>query len=72
MASSKKKWSDLSSGQKAAIVVAGIVEVVLSGIALKDLRARPADQVRGPKALWFALCGVQPVGPIAYLTIGRR
>jgi hypothetical protein len=28
--------------------------------------------VRGPKGLWALGCFVQPVGPIAYLTLGRR
>ena len=68
----KKQWSDLTDGQRAAIVVAAGVELVLTSIALVDLARRPAAQVRGPKALWVLGSVVQPVGPIAYLLFGRR
>ena len=66
------KWSDLTSTQQRLIVVAGAAEVVLTTVALRDLRRRPASAVRGPKALWRLACVVQPVGPIAYLVVGRR
>jgi hypothetical protein len=52
--------------------VAVSVELALTATALVDLARRPRDLVRGPKALWFLGCFVQPVGPIAYLTIGAR
>ena len=48
------------------------VEVVLTTTALVDLARRPAAQVRGPKAAWALASFVQPVGPIAYLALGRR
>lgn len=68
----KKRWSDFTSAQKAAIVATGTVEVVLTVVALVDLSRRPRSQVRGPKALWVLGCAVQPVGPVAYLMAGRR
>ena len=68
----KKRWEDLSSGQRAAVVLASTVEVVLTTVALVDLACRPSRQVRGTKLRWVLLCFVQPVGPIAYLTLGRR
>ena len=68
----KKKWDDLSDGQKTAILVAVSVELALTATALVDLARRPRDLVRGPKALWALGCFVQPVGPIAYLVIGAR
>jgi hypothetical protein len=68
----KKRWADFSPAQKAAIVVAGAVEVVLTTVALVDLAKRPPALVRGPKLLWLAGSFVQPVGPIAYLALGRR
>lgn len=67
-----KKWDDLSSGQKTAILVAASVELALTATALVDLARRPRAQVRGPKPLWALGCFVQPVGPIAYLVWGRR
>lgn len=68
---STKKWSDFTDTQKAAILVAASVELSLTATALVDLVRRPREQVRGPKALWFLGCFVQPVGPIAYLACGR-
>lgn len=68
----KRRWQDLSPAQQRTIVVAGAVEVVLTSVALVDLARRPTSQVRGPKALWVLGCFVQPFGPIAYLTLGRR
>jgi hypothetical protein len=67
-----KRWSDLTDAQRAAIVVAAGVELVLTSLALVDLARRPAAQVRGPKVLWALGSVVQPVGPIAYLLFGRR
>ncbi len=68
---SKKKWSDLTNTQKAAVLVGGSVELSLTAAALVDLVRRPREQVRGPKALWLLGCLIQPVGPVAYLACGR-
>ena len=68
----KKRWSEYSPGQRAAIVAAAAVEVALTTVALIDLARRPGSEVRGPKLLWAAGCFVQPIGPVAYLAIGRR
>lgn len=68
----KRRWSELSDRQKRLIGAAAVVEVVLTTVALRDLARRPSGQVRGPKAVWALGCFVQPVGPIAYLTVGRR
>ena len=68
----KKRWSEFSGGQRASILVASAIEVVLTSVALADLARRPRVQVRGPKPLWVLGCVFQPVGPIAYLVFGRR
>lgn len=70
--SSRKKWSELSSTQQTAILVAASIEVSLTITSLIDLARRPSAQIRGPKAAWVAGVFVQPVGPIAYLTLGIR
>ena len=69
---SKKRWEDLSRRQRVAVVLASTVEVVLTTVALVDLARRPARQVRGTKLRWMLTCFVQPVGPVAYLALGRR
>jgi hypothetical protein len=68
----KKRWSDLTAGQQAAIVLGAVVELMITSIAVRDLVRRPARDVRGWKALWVLLFTVQPVGPIAYFLVGRR
>jgi len=66
-----KRWSELSTSEQAIIISLGAVELVLTTVALVDLARRPSAQVRGPKAAWALGCFVQPIGPIAYLTLGR-
>jgi len=68
----KKRWSDLTDLQRAAIVAAASVELALTVTALVDLLRRPGSQVRGSKAIWALGCFVQPVGPVAYLVFGRH
>lgn len=46
--------------------------MVLTAAALVDLARGPAAEVRGRKWLWALGCFVQPVGPVAYLILGRR
>lgn len=68
----RKTWSELSDAQKTAVVIGGAIEVVLTAVALTDLARRPSAGVCGPKALWAVGCLIQPIGPIAYLAVGRR
>lgn len=67
-----QRWSELSPGRRRAIAVGSVAELILTTLALTDLRRRPAGQVRGPRWLWGIACLVQPIGPIAYLALGRR
>jgi hypothetical protein len=69
---SNTRWSDLTNTQQLLIIGMGAVELVLTAAALVDLARRPADHVRGPKPLWVLGCLVQPVGPLAYLVLGKR
>lgn len=68
----RKKWSELSGGQRAAILTLACIEISLTATAAVDLLRRPDDQVKGSKALWAAALVVQPFGPIAYLVAGRQ
>ena len=69
---SKKQWSDLTATQQGLILASAAVELALTAAAIIDLARRPADQVRGPKPLWLLGCIIQPLGPLAYLALGRR
>ncbi len=69
---SKRRWSDLTPTQQGLILASAAVELALTATAIIDLARRPADHIRGPKPLWLLGCIVQPLGPIAYLALGRR
>jgi hypothetical protein len=68
----RKRWSELSGREQAAIVAAIVVQEVLAAATLWDLRRRPSGQIRGSKKLWVAAAFVNFVGPMAYFTVGRR
>jgi hypothetical protein len=70
-AKAKKKWSDLSPAQQRVIIVGGVIEVVVTAVALRDLARRPASSVRGSKLAWVLSFVVQPFGPLAYFAFGR-
>ena len=70
--SKKKRWSDLSTEQRAGVAGAGVVQVALLVAALVDLWRRPREEVKGSKAIWAAVSFVNFVGPIAYFKFGRR
>lgn len=72
MTSERKRFARLPVRSRAAIVAGATIQLVLQGAALRDLKKRPAAQVRGPKAAWAAASFVNYVGPIAYLTVGRK
>lgn len=68
----KKRWSELTEGQKRGVVAAGVVQVALLAVAAVDLARRPAEQVRGPKWVWAPALAVNFLGPLAYLLLGRK
>lgn len=70
--SKKRRWSELSPPQRAAVVGLGAVQLGVQAVALRDLRRRPARKVRGPKRAWFAASFINVIGPLAYLRWGRR
>ena len=72
MTSQKRAWSDLSPTTRTGIVVLSLFEMVFTFVAARDPRKRPAAEVKGPKFLWLLALAVQPVGPLAYLAVGRR
>ena len=71
----QRRWSDLSEGTRRLIIVVAVAESILKGVALVDLKRRPASQVRGPKWLWapvIAVVNSAGVVPISYFAFGRR
>ena len=71
----RRRWRDLSEGQRRLIVLGAAVEAVLKVAALVDLRRRPAAAVRGRKWIWgivIALANSVGLVPIGYFLFGRR
>jgi hypothetical protein len=71
----QRKWNDLGEGSRRLIIVVAVAESILKGVALIDLKRRPANQVRGPKWLWapvIAVVNSAGVVPISYFVFGRR
>ena len=68
----REQWESMPPWQRTGTVLLGAVEIVATTMAVVDLARRPRSQVRGPKALWWPTLTIQPFGPLAYLTVGRR
>jgi hypothetical protein len=67
-----EKWSDLTAGQRNAITILAVTDLIAKIVMLVDIRRRPANLIRGPKRLWRAAAAVNTLGPLAYFTLGRR
>ncbi|MFC0313959.1 DUF5652 family protein [Gordonia phosphorivorans] len=71
----KKKWSDLSRGQKGVAVAVSAVDAGLRVWAGQDLASRSAADVNGPKWAWatgLSLVNSMGILPVIYLLRGRK
>ncbi|GLY38164.1 hypothetical protein Amsp01_041880 [Amycolatopsis sp. NBRC 101858] len=67
----RKRWRDVTTGQRRRIRAAAGVQFLLAAAAWGDLAHRPSAQVRGPKWAWALVIAVNFVGPVAYFAWGR-
>jgi hypothetical protein len=70
-----RRWNDLSERNRRLIVVGAVVDGLLKIAALRDIRRRPAEEIRGPKWAWATVVTLaNSVGavPLAYFLVGRR
>ena len=72
MSLQNKRWSDLTSAQKASVILLGVVQLALLAAALVDISRRAADEINGSKKVWAAISFINFVGPIAYFVYGRK
>jgi hypothetical protein len=72
LADAQRKWAELSDRQRALLLAAAAAELSLKIAALVDIKRRPADRIRGPKALWRAAMAVNLLGPVSYFAVGRK
>ncbi len=68
----KKKWKDLTPGQRILTVVGALIQFTLLVLAQRDLAKRPAEEVKGPKWLWRIVTMINFLGPISYFAFGTR
>lgn len=65
-------WRDMSPPQRLAMILAAIVQFTLLVAALRDIRKRSAEELRGRKGMWAAISFINFIGPIAYFAFGRQ
>jgi hypothetical protein len=68
----KKSWAELSPPAKFGTIVAASVQLSLLIAAQRDISRRPAEEIRGSKALWRAVTLLNFIGPGSYFTFGVR
>lgn len=66
------EFKKLSPTRQVAVVAITAWNLTLTVVAERDIQHRPADQVRGSKALWRLVCLTNTVGPLIYFRWGRR
>ena len=68
----KKRWRELSAGQKRFIVLGGAIELGFKVAALRDIHRRADQEIRGRKWVWVAAQAINTFGPLSYFVFGRR
>jgi hypothetical protein len=72
MKARKKTWKELSPMAKFGTITAALVQISLLVAAQRDISRRPAEEIRGSKALWRVATLVNFVGPGSYFTFGVK
>lgn len=72
MKARKKSWKELSPMAKFGTITAAVVQLSLLIAAQRDISHRPAEEIRGSKALWRAATLINFVGPGTYFTVGVK
>ena len=67
-----RPWRDLTTGQRALVVVVGSAQMTLAVLAWADLATRSAAQVNGSKLKWAAIIAINWIGPLSWFRWGRR
>lgn len=65
-------YRGLSPAARVGVWAALALELALIVAAQRDIHRRPANRIRGPKALWRVVATQNVVGPAAYYAFGRK
>ena len=55
-----------------ALAVLFLAEVGLAALTWRDIRNRPAEEIRGSKRLWRVISTINPGNSVAYWLVGRK
>jgi hypothetical protein len=58
--------------KRIALVALVLAEIGLAALTWRDLRRRPAEEIRGSKRLWRIISTINPGNSVAYWLVGRR
>lgn len=72
MAKNKKKWKDLSGGQRTLLVVLTVIQIGLISAAHADIAKRDERELTASKRTWRLISLIDFVGPLTYFLAGRR
>jgi hypothetical protein len=61
-----------SRPKRIALVALVLAEVGLAALTWRDLRHRPADEIRGSKRFWRVISTINPGNSAAYWLVGRK
>jgi hypothetical protein len=68
----KKSWKEMPPLARAGTILAAVVQLSLLIAAQRDISRRPAEQIRGSKAMWRMVTLINFVGPGSYFAFGRK
>jgi hypothetical protein len=54
------------------LLAAVVAQAVIGTLTVRDINARPAELIRGPKLLWRLWGGTNAFGALVYWLVGRR
>jgi hypothetical protein len=61
-----------SRPKRIALAALVLAEVGLAALTWRDLRHRPADEIRGSKRFWRVISTINPGNSVAYWLVGRK
>ena len=67
-----KQWLASSPAIKPRAVAQTIINLVLVIWAVRDIRGRRDDEIKGNRKTWMLAAFAPPIGPIAYFRFGRK
>ena len=58
--------------KRIALTALVLAEVGLAALTWRDIRRRPAEEIRGSKLFWRIISTINPGNSVAYWLVGRR